>query len=466
LFQGIKDTADDILQMNQQNMYDANAKARKDAATAREQMYVLLVAGTLIAGMFVFFTGRWILRPIHRLIRSADEIRKGNLDLVVSSQSRDEIGHLSEAFNEMAAGLRELRRSGRARLARIQHATQQAFDSLPDAMAVLDLNGKVELATPTAKEIFGLSPETDIQSSVSSWLADLSKEVIRQGQTASRESFQHFVKGEERYFRPEAVPILDRERQPAGVVLVLHDVTQLTHQDELKRGLISTVSHQLRTPLTSIRMAIHLLLEEKVGGLTEKQVELLLAAREDSDRLHGILANLLDISRIESGKAGMESRSVSPHTLIQEALDPFRAPAQDRGVTLDVELPEDLPEVLADPTRIAHVFGNLLSNAIAYTEPGGKVTLWASANEEWVRFLVSDTGKGIPAQYLPRVFEQFFRVPGQGGETGAGLGLAIAKEIVEAHGGVINVESVEGKGSTFSFTLKRADGMLTKGTHG
>ncbi len=124
---------------------------------------------------------------------------------------------------------------------------------------------------------------------------------------------------------------MDRERQPAGVVLVLQDITQIRQQDEIKRGMISTVSHQLKTPLTSIRMAIHLLLEEKVGHLTEKQVELLLAAREDSDRLHNTLNNLLDISRIESGKTRMEFQSVSPNSLQLEALEPFWRAAHDRG---------------------------------------------------------------------------------------------------------------------------------------
>jgi signal transduction histidine kinase len=258
------------------------------------------------------------------------------------------------------------------------------------------------------------------------------------------------------------VPILDTEKQPTGVVMTLKDVTEQRQQDELKRGVISTVSHQLKTPLTSIRMAIHLLLEEKVGPLTEKQAELLVAAREDSDRLHGILNNLLDISRIESGRVKMEFRAVSPREMAMEALESFRTAAHDQGVTLDVELPEDLPEVWADTTRISHVFGNLLSNALKYTPPGGKVTLSARAEEHGVTFSIVDTGKGIPSHYLPRIFEQFFRVPDQGPQTGAGLGLAIVKEIVGAHGGTVSVDSIEGKGSTFSFALKRTDQISTE----
>ena len=461
LFNRIKDTADGILRLNQQNMSDANDRARRDAFKARRQMYVLLGAGALVSIGFIFFTGRWILRPIQRLIRSADEIRRGNLDLVVQSNSRDEIGHLSESFNAMAASLREFRRSDQAKLIRIQHATQQAFDNLPEAVAVIDLEGKVEVATGSAKTMFGLRPNVPLAHLPFPWMADLFNDVLNTGRSAQPKSqariIQHFVGGEERYFRPEAVPILDNDRQPTGVILVLHDVTQLRQQDEIKRGVISTVSHQLKTPLTSIRMAIHLLLEERVGPLAEKQAELLMAAKEDSDRLSAILSNLLDISRIESGKAHLEFRAVSPCSMALDGLEPFRRAAQDQGVSLEVDLPDDLPEVWADITRINHVFSNLLSNALKHTPAGGTITVSAQADEEWVRFSVLDTGRGIPGEHLQRVFEQFYRVPVPGQETGAGLGLAIVKEIVEAHGGAVAVESREGQGSVFTFTLRRAD---------
>jgi signal transduction histidine kinase len=143
--------------------------------------------------------------------------------------------------------------------------------------------------------------------------------------------------------------------------------------------------------------------------------------------------------------------------MVSEVVESFRRAAQDQGVSLRVDLPDDLPGVQADTTRINHVFGNLLTNALKYTPPGGKITISAKADEERVQFFVSDTGRGIPSKYLPRIFEQFFRVPDQGKETGAGLGLAIAKEIVEAHGGTVGVESTEGKGTTFTFTLRKAD---------
>jgi two-component system, NtrC family, sensor histidine kinase KinB len=461
LFQEIKTTAGQILDMNQQNMSDANDRARGKAASSRNYMYVLLVAGGVLAAGFVVFTGKWILRPIHRLIRSAEEIKNGNLDLVVPVESKDEVGRLSESFNAMAEGLREIRRSDQARLVRIQDSTQHTFNSLPDAVAILDLQGRVEVATESAKKVFGLKPGIQVQSLPLKWLADLYDQVLQHARPLGPErhgtAIQHFDRGQERFFRPVAVPILNAEKQPTGVVMTLKDVTEQRHQDDLKRGVISTVSHQLKTPLTSMRMAIHLLLEEKVGPLNEKQAELLVAAREDSDRLHDILNDLLDISRIESGRVQMEFHAVSTQAMVLEAIEPFRIAAKDQGVAIEVELTEDLPQVWADKSRMGHVFGNLLTNGLKHTPAGGKITVSAKPEDNGVRFSVADTGKGIPSQYLPRIFEQFFRVPDQSSESGAGLGLAIVKEIVEAHGGRVSVDSSEGKGSTFSFTLRSAD---------
>ncbi|HSA95438.1 MAG TPA: ATP-binding protein [Acidobacteriota bacterium] len=461
LFSRIKSQADAILQLNQNNMSEANDRARHVAATARRQMYVLLAFGTALALVFIFFTRRWILRPIHRLIRSADEIRRGNLDLVVAGDSPDEIGHLSESFNAMAASLREFRRTDQAKLLRIQKATQQAFDSLPDAVAVLDAEGQVEVATESARSVFGLKTGASVEGLPFGWLVDLHHEARRSGRPATLEggrAIQQFVHGEERFYRPEAVPILDGDREATGTVLVFKDVTQLREQEEIKRGVVRTVSHQLNTPLTSIRMAIHLLLAEKIGGLNEKQAELLLSAREDSDRLHEILNGLLDISRLESGRVRMDLQALTPGVVVAGAIEAYRREAQDRGVSLQTDLDAGLPAVWVDTTRIGHVFGNLLTNALKHTPAGGRIHITAEASDAWVRFILADTGEGIPKAFLSRIFEPFFRVPGQKEVSlGAGLGLAIVKEIVEAHGGTVGAESREGAGSSFSFTLRRAD---------
>jgi signal transduction histidine kinase len=213
-------------------------------------------------------------------------------------------------------------------------------------------------------------------------------------------------------------------------------------------------------------MAIHLLLDDKIGPLTPKQQELLLAAREDSEHLHKILNSLLDISRIVSGKMAMEFHAVPPHQIVSETVESFRGAALGYGVKIHTLLPGDLPEVWADTMRIGHVFANLLSNALKYTASGDTVTVAAQVGEEQVEFSVSDTGKGIPEQYLSRIFDPFFRVPGQEADTGTGLGLSIVKEIIEAHGGTVTVKSKTGEGTTFSFTLKRADKIAANASTG
>lgn len=460
LFQQVKSTADDILQMNQKNMNEANDRARKNAAAAQKRMSVFVLCGILVACAFIIFIGKWILNPINRLIVSTEAIRDGNLDLVVKVNSRDEIGRLSEAFNDMAASLRAFRRSDQAKLERTRDAAQETFSRLPDVAAIADLDGKVEISTQAAKKLFGLTAGALIQDVPIAPLSRLFNKFIDSAALENIEdenAFQFFVNGEERYFRTTAAPMTDRNGQPTGVLLMMKDVTEQRQTDEMKRGVIATVSHELKTPLTSIRMAIHLLLEEKVGILTEKQTELLLAAREDSDRLHQILQNLLDISRIESGRLRMDYQETSAQSLVLDAVEPFLRTAQDRGIELNIKLPDNLPKVSADATQVSHVFSNLLSNALRFTTPGGSITVSAAPEDQMVRFSVTDTGSGIPHQFMQRIFEQFFRAPDQKSETGAGLGLAIAKQIVEAHGGNIDVASEEGKGTSFSFTLKKAD---------
>ncbi|MCE5276245.1 MAG: HAMP domain-containing protein [Deltaproteobacteria bacterium] len=461
LFGEIKSTADTILTMNQKNMYDESQQAKRTGTTARHEMYILLLIGASVAVVYVSLIGKWILRPIKHLKASVDEIRHGNLDLVVSSDTHDEIGQLSDAFNEMTASLRELRRSDEAKLVRMQQSTQQTFNSLPNAVALVDQDGKVEAATDTAGNLFGLKRGVQIMNLHITWLKDLFKDAIGGNHPTSQLKnapvIQHFVNAQEHYFQPTAVPILNNWKQISGAILVMNDVTKQLEQDELKREFLSTVSHQLKTPLTSVRMALHILLEEKIGSLTPKQADLLTAAREDSDRLYGVIENLLDISRIESGKIEMNIQSVPVGQLIRSAAESFQASARDRNIDLSMVLADNTPDVIADTTQIEHVFANLLTNSLKYTPAGGTITISAETEKEHVRFLVADTGSGIPAQYLAQVFDQFFRVPGQETKTGTGLGLTIVREIVQAHEGTVRAESTPGKGSIFSFTIPRSD---------
>jgi signal transduction histidine kinase len=456
----LKAGAQRIIDMNLQNMVSVDGQVQRSAVGAKRAMYALLVAGVVLAVAFVGLISRSILRPLRTLTRSAREIEQGNLDLVVPVSSRDEVGQLAEAFNSMAAHLREFRRSDRARLIRTQRTTQLALDSLPDAVAIVSPDGKVELSNEVAQRLFGLKPETDISAVQVNGLAELYRQASGEARPIQPKGYESAVRvfdGQERFFLPRALPILDEDRQLVGVTLVLADVTHLRRLDEMKSGLLSVVSHELKTPLTSIRMATHLLLEERIGPLTPKQAELLVAAREDSERLHKIIENLLDMSRIESGKALMDLRPVSPERLVSQAVEGVAPSFRDKGIELKSDIPPDAPEVLADPVRIGHVFSNLLSNALKYTPGGGCVRVGARAEGGAVRFEVADTGTGISPEDLPRIFDRFYRGKGQSSESGAGLGLAIAKEIVEAHGGQITVQSRGGAGSSFHFSLPAAE---------
>lgn len=458
LFLKIKSAADDILLMNQSNMDGANNHARQLAETARRRMVAAIALAALLAALYGCFSHRWILRPISRLIESTNEIRQGNLDLVVKADSRDEIGRLSLAFNEMASALRQARKADKLSLMRSRRATEDVFHALPDAVAVLDPDGRVEVATETAERVFGLKPGVWAERLGYVWLPPLLRNAWSGGVACGNETgavFQQFVENSERFFQPMAVPISSdaADGEPTGVALILKDVTQLHEQQELKRGVISTVSHQLKTPLTSVRMAIHLLLEERIGALNAKQADLLIAARDDSERLAAILGDLLDLNRLGSGKAHVTPEPASPRELARDAIEPFLAEAKDKGVALTNEVSDALPDVLADRRKILQAFANLLSNALRFTCPGGTISVRASLESGRVAVFVEDTGKGIPAECLNHLFEQFYRVPGQDEKSGVGLGLAITKEIVMAHGGTVGVESEVGKGSTFRFTL-------------
>ncbi len=463
LFLETKGLAQQILEMNQANMSDANDAARRRAASAHRHVLVAIILCAAVAVPSSVMAHRWILKPIHKLIESAGEIRRGNLDVVLKIDSRDEIGQLSEAFNSMTEALRQARRTGQIDLIRTRRATEEVFKTLPAAIAVLDLKGRVEVSTETAAKHFGLKPGSSVEDLKYEWLTQLVRASMENDETVERQAaggyVQQFIDNREYFFQPTAVPIRAEPHrgERTGTAIILKDVTQVNEQQELKKNVVSTVSHQLKTPLTSLRMSIHLLLEEKLGALNTKQAELLVAAREDSERLSHILEELLDLNRIESDESLLNIQSVSPSALVRDAVEPFLVESKDKGVTIAASVADDLPDVFADSVRINHVFANLLSNALRFTSPGGSITIGADAAQNAVRFTVTDTGRGIPVEHLDRVFEQFYRVPGKEGEKGVGLGLAIVKQIIVAHKGQVGVRSEVGKGSSFWFTLPRAD---------
>jgi signal transduction histidine kinase len=261
------------------------------------------------------------------------------------------------------------------------------------------------------------------------------------------------LEGAEKFFLPRVLAMRNETGTPIGAVVILQDVTRFRVADDVKTDLIATVSHELKTPLTSMQMAVYLLLEEKIGPLNPKQTELLLAARNNSDRLFEMIEDLLDLARFEGGAALIEKKPVPAGQLIEEIAAREKEFVVSRGLELKVETEAHLPRVDISRVRIDQVFANFFSNAVKYSPAGGAITLSARRDgAKNVRFAVRDEGRGVPKEIRRRIFDKFFRAA-ESGDEGAGLGLSIAREIVLAHGGNIGVESEEGQGSEFFFTL-------------
>ncbi len=446
-----------ISDMNLSNMIAVDGEAQRRAQEAKQFTYVLIIAGILLALILILVTGRAVLQPLKILTQSIREIQSGNLNLVLQPRIRDEVGQLMEAFNDMAAELRLLKQGDQAKLARSQQSAQLVLDSLPDAVIVMAPDATVELANAAARRIVGVRPGGSIYDTSPEWHKSLHVETSGQfvGDKESERVVQAFVKGKEKFFLPRVLPIRDSEGLPVGIILVYVDVTRLRRVSELENDLVSTVSHELKTPLTSVRMALHMLHDERVGQLNDKQAELLTAARDDAERLFGIVNELLDVARYKAGKTQLDLVPVSTYKLIDRAVAVSQSAYQHLGVKLVLDVPEDLPEVFANEARISHVFSNLLSNALRFSQAGGEVTLSAICNEMTIDISIADQGPGIPKEELPHIFDRFYRGKSKVATDGAGLGLAIAREIVEAHGGSIRVKSELGKGSVFSITLQK-----------
>ncbi len=457
LFGDIRQAANQVLELNQKNMVEANDEARQQSHDASRYMVMALLGAFVVATAATYTLARSIVQPVQALTESALQLGAGNLDQHVPIQSQDELGKMAAAFNKMAAMLRAYRESASEQLLQAQQTTESALRAFPDPILVISPAKDIQLQNTAAERFLA---QTEVGGDVMLLLGDLTTH-IDQGlkgcadyQPTSFDKAMLFnLEGVEKFYLPRVLTMRNEAGEPFGVVVVLQDVTRFRVADDMKTDLIATVSHELKTPLTSIQMAVYLLLEEKIGSLNPKQLELVLAARNNSDRLFDMIENLLDLARFEGGAALIDKKPIACRDLIDEVAKREKELVLSRGLQLKMELDPRLPKVNVSRPRIDQVFANLVSNAVKVSPAGGAITLSAKSQDaKSVRFAVKDEGPGILRELQRRVFDKFFSVPEQGDET-AGLGLSIAREIVLAHGGSIGVESDKGKGSEFFFTL-------------
>ena len=481
----VRAAADQILALNQDAMVRKSERVQRRA----EQFQALLIAAVIAAALLgllasIALTTR-LVRPVGIVGAAVRRFGQGDLKARARVGSGDEIAQLAVEFNTMADKLERYRQSSLGELLQAQQAAQAAIDGLPDPIVLLDAGGKVLGVNSAAGGVLKIDPENYVAEPLAG---------VDPGVRAVLDRFRAYAVGGkgayvprgfeeairlaaaegERIFLPRSAPIYGETGEVAGVAVVFQDITRVFRFDELKNNLVATVAHEFRTPLTSLRMAIHLCLEQAVGPLTAKQDDLLHAARDDCERLQTIVDDLLNLSRIESGRIELHKRRTTPDSLIEQAIDVHRTAAEDHHVTVRAEVPPGTPEVFADPDRLQLVFSNLLSNAIRYSPAGGEIVVRVQPelsgerlksahrldSPGFIRFEVRDQGPGIPLEHQAGLFEKFFRVPGSP-EGGSGLGLFIAKGIVQAHGGQVGVDSRPGAGATFWFTVRAAPEIAT-----
>jgi signal transduction histidine kinase/HAMP domain-containing protein len=413
-----------------------------------------MIVAVIVSLYASFRLGRGILQPIEALTASIRAIGEGNLNQNVPVLFADELGELAHTVNQMAGQLRTYRTSTTEKILRLNRTMQTTFSSFPDPIFVMGPDGQIELKNPAANQLAARLAMEGIRR-FPPFVEEKVQQVLETRQdyfTAKLRDAISFQLDQEHFYLLRVLLLEDEKGEVFGTAIVLEDVTKLRLLDDVKSGLVATVSHELKTPLTSVRMALHVLNESTVGPLNERQAELLTTAMDDSERLLRTLNNLLDLARLEETAAALELESVPAGDLLKTAVSQTRELALANQLKLETDFPPELPSLPVDRQRINHVFTNFITNAIKHSPPGTTVLVRARLEDQFVRVSVIDQGPGVPTEHRPYVFEKFYRVPGQA-KSGAGLGLAIAKEIAVAHQGHIGLKSEPGQNTEFFVDL-------------
>ena len=415
-----------------------------------EHVNQIIIIGAVIAAVIAILLAFQILRittgPVKKLTQLSKKMAEGELDQEIQITSRDEVGELARAFNQMAARLKEMV----ALVTNERDMMATILSNIDDAIFMVDRDSKVTTMNQAAERIS--------QTQTNKALGHTFIEVVRDHEL--NEVLQHCLSTREQQtgaveIKPQK-QLLSMIATPlsgdSGCLVHIRDLTELRRLEMIRQDFISNISHELRTPIASVKALAETLNE---GAIEDPSVakDFLSRINVEADKLAQMVQELGELSRIESGEVPLQKRHINIAAAIEHAVDRLKAQSDRAGLNLDTNIPPTLPKVMVDEARVEQVLVNLIHNAIKFTPSGGGISISAKARDNDILVSVADTGVGIPADDLSRIFERFYKADKSRSGGGTGLGLAIAKHIVEAHGGRIWAESVEGKGSIFSFTL-------------
>ena len=441
-----------IQDLNEMAIFRKNAVAQQTAENARNLLTVIFTILTLVAFTFIFNLPGIISDPIRRLSEGILAIANKNYKKRIYLKQEDEFGDLANAFNIMAGKLDEYESSNLAKIKFEKSRIETIINQMRDGIIGLDEKRNILFLNAVSEKLLGLR-DADITGKYAPDIA-LTNDLVRtllQDDPAKKE-LKIFADNKESYFNKDVLNVTDNETV-IGQVIVLRNITPFHELNEAKTNFIATVSHELKTPISSIKMSAVLLTDERVGELNSEQQELIRSITDDADRLLRITGELLNMSQVETGNIQLKLQPADPASIVTQAIQAVQFQAQQRQITIQSHLTDGLPFIQADVEKTAWVLINFLTNAIKYSPEESLVEITVARKDKKIEFIVRDHGRGIDEKYLPRIFDRYFKVPGTHDRNGTGLGLSISKEFIEAQGGTIWVDSRIGEGSQFGFTF-------------
>jgi PAS domain S-box-containing protein len=434
------------------NMQAIEKKGQISQKIAENALTIIISLGSLVFLIALSFMVNFpsiVTNPISHLTEAIKEISNKNYKHRIHIESKDEFGKLADSFNDMAERLEYFESGNLNKLMFEKRRAEAVINSMKDASIGIDKNNVILFANFQALQLLGLHSEEVLGRNANELKNknDLFRFLI---DTNTAAPFKIAIENRENYFVKEVVEVTQDEERSR--VIVLKNITSFKELDVAKTNFISTVSHELKTPLASSDFSLKLLKDERISKLSPEQKELIEHLQQDNQRMLKILSELLNMSQIETGRIQLEVREVSPSTIITSGIDTVALSAKEKDIIITDITSSGLPSILADADKTIWVLNNLLTNAIKYSKPGGIIEVKALQVKNEILFSVKDAGPGIPGEFLTKVFDRYYKVPGSK-EKGTGLGLAISKEFILAQKGKIWVESEIGKGSVFYFSL-------------